>query len=198
MSNTNYITVTDTAKLIRKALKEAFPGIKFSVRSEGGRGASIDVRWTDGPAEQQVADVCDRFRGGYFDGSIDYRGTVYALMGGQRVRFGADFVFYRRDYSPAVLARIVDRVAREWGIAATVEQYEAGSLYATYPSGNASGHSMQSLINIARARHTCMLSRPSATADGVEVIGSDGYSLSNGSGKAFGDDEVIAKLARAK
>ena len=197
MSST-YVSVTDTAKLIRKALKEAFPGIKFSVRSEGGRGASIDIGWTDGPTEQQVEDVTGRFRGGYFDGSIDYQGTVYALMGGARVRFAADFVFYRRAYSPAVLARVVGRVARTYGLTLTVEQYESGSLYATYIDANPSGYSVQSLINQARARHTCTLSRPSATADGVEVVGSDGYSLSVGSGKAFGDDELIAQLRKAQ
>ena len=46
---------TDVAKLIRKELKAAFPGQKFSVRVDRySLGSSIDVRWTDGPTIKQV------------------------------------------------------------------------------------------------------------------------------------------------
>jgi len=48
---TVYVSVAETAKLVRAALKAAFPGITFSVRSKSySMGASISVRWTDGPA----------------------------------------------------------------------------------------------------------------------------------------------------
>ena len=41
---TKYFTCAETAKLIRQSLKEAFPGVKFSVRSSTySGGASIDV-----------------------------------------------------------------------------------------------------------------------------------------------------------
>lgn len=43
-----YISCADTAKLIRQAIKEAFPGVKFSVRSSVySGGASITVEWLD-------------------------------------------------------------------------------------------------------------------------------------------------------
>ncbi len=42
-----YWTVAETAKLIRKALKETFPGQKFSVTTDTySMGASINVSWT--------------------------------------------------------------------------------------------------------------------------------------------------------
>ncbi|WP_338423309.1 LPD29 domain-containing protein, partial [Xylella fastidiosa] len=47
---TKYLTCAETAKLVRKALKESFPDIKFSVKSSNySGGASIRVSWIDGP-----------------------------------------------------------------------------------------------------------------------------------------------------
>jgi hypothetical protein len=67
-----YLTCAETAKLVRRALKEAFPGQKFSVRSDTySMGASIDVRWVDGPTQKEVDRVVKYFEGGDFDGMID-------------------------------------------------------------------------------------------------------------------------------
>lgn len=79
---TQYLTAADTAKLVRKALKEAFPDMKFSVRSHTySGGASLTVAWTDGPNIKQVEAVTCRFQGSYFDGQIDYKGSIYHLVG---------------------------------------------------------------------------------------------------------------------
>ena len=43
---TRYLTCAETAKLVRKALKEAFPDVKFSVRSNvysGGASLSVNL-----------------------------------------------------------------------------------------------------------------------------------------------------------
>ena len=46
-----YLTAAETAKLIRKALKASFPGVKFSVRSKSySMGASVNVSYIDGPS----------------------------------------------------------------------------------------------------------------------------------------------------
>ncbi len=67
-----YLSVTETAKLVRRALRESFPGVKFSVRSDSyAGGASIRVGWTDGPRRADVGAVTDQFEGKSFDGSID-------------------------------------------------------------------------------------------------------------------------------
>ena len=44
MTDTTYIGLADTAKMLRKALAKSFPGVKFYVRSKSyAGGASIDV-----------------------------------------------------------------------------------------------------------------------------------------------------------
>ncbi len=69
---TEYLSVAETAKLVRKALAKAFPGVKFSVRSESySGGCSVNVRWTDGPLTREVETVAKMFEGKRFDGMID-------------------------------------------------------------------------------------------------------------------------------
>lgn len=69
---TRYLSCAETAKLVRAALKGAFPGVKFSVRSSVyAGGASIDVKWTDGPRTRDVETVAKPYAGGRFDGMID-------------------------------------------------------------------------------------------------------------------------------
>ena len=79
--NTVYLSVADTAKHIRAALKASFPGVKFSVKSRKySGGASIDVAWTDGPAGALVDAVTGQFQGGRFDASIDLAYSVKHWM----------------------------------------------------------------------------------------------------------------------
>ena len=67
-----YLSCAETAKLVRKALKDAFPGVKFYVNSSTyAGGASIDVRWVDGPTTKEVDQVVKTFEGKSFDGMID-------------------------------------------------------------------------------------------------------------------------------
>lgn len=128
MTTTTYLTCAETARLLRTALKAAFPGTKFSVRSDTyAGGASIRVRWTDGPRESDVRPVTALYEGGRFDGMIDLAyhaahainpatGEVRLLGtyghsyntplaevpdGWEPVHFGADYVFVDRDLSPA-------------------------------------------------------------------------------------------------
>jgi hypothetical protein len=57
---TKYETVVETATKIRAALKAAFPGTKFSVRSDSfSMGSAVRIRWTDGPTEKQVEKVAN-------------------------------------------------------------------------------------------------------------------------------------------
>lgn len=66
--NVIYISGTDTAKLIRFALADKFPGAKFSVRSDYN---SVNISWVDGPSESAVDAITSRYHGGGFDGMID-------------------------------------------------------------------------------------------------------------------------------
>lgn len=76
-----YIPVADTAKLIRPLLKAAFPGVKFSVKSDSyAGGASIDISWTDGPSKKAVEKIAKPFAGAGFDGMIDMKYSKSAWL----------------------------------------------------------------------------------------------------------------------
>lgn len=108
MPTKTYLTCAETAKLVRVALKEAFPGVKFSVRSDSyAGGASMRVRWTDGPFERDVEKVAKAFEGGSFDGMIDLKSYHTSVLdGGEVVHHGADYVFTHRAISPELFAKV--------------------------------------------------------------------------------------------
>lgn len=104
---TKYIKVAETANILRKALKEAFPCVKFSVRSKSySMGASIDVSWTDGPTAREVEAITGRFSGATFDGMTDYKGGKVHEFNGEQVHFGADFIFCYRTMSDAFVSKV--------------------------------------------------------------------------------------------
>lgn len=178
-----YLSCAETAKLLRQALKETFPRIKFSVRSSVyAGGASIRVGWLNGPSADQVKKVTGPFAGSYFDGMIDYKGSRYATLDGKPTRFGADFIFTERSFGEsAVDAEIALQVAK-WGIdeeriparAYRVAAFRNGELY-NVPAG---AHGLASEINAGLAETTFCLNsdvRPSATLARVKDAGDDGY-----------------------
>lgn len=77
MGKDGYVSVADTARLIRARLKTLWPTVAFSVRSSSySGGASIDVAWTDGPTQKQVERAYSPYIGGGFDGMIDMKYSV--------------------------------------------------------------------------------------------------------------------------
>lgn len=191
---TKYFTCAETAKLIRKALKEAFPGVKFSVKSHTySGGASINVSWTDGPNADQVEAVAGHFKAAYFDGSIDYKGSIYHMMEGQSVHFGADFIFCERQYSDAAIIAAIEAVYRRFegnfkrdGITKpTLEDFLRGRLWNVQLSGlHVYGNQcVAGEINaVLSKRSDRMKVEKSATAAAVFVTHDDGYSRTNGAG----------------
>ncbi len=58
-----YYSCSETAVILRSALKEAFGSHKFSVRSRTyAGGASIDVDWINGPTVKMVEALTLRFQ----------------------------------------------------------------------------------------------------------------------------------------
>ena len=105
-SERRYIDTVEVAKLLRKALKAEFPGVKFSVRSSRyAGGSSIHVDYTDGPRQQDVQAVCNRYCGASFDGMIDLKeyhdSIITTENGAEVVHFGADFIHAQREFSSA-------------------------------------------------------------------------------------------------
>jgi len=189
-----YLSCAETAKLVRAALKEAFPGVKFGVRSSTySMGASMSVTWTDGPNNAQVEAITDRFTGSYFDGSIDYKGSVYHMLNGEQVSFGADSIHCNRSYTEPTIQAVIDRIFRRYagnfsadGIAKpTVYDYQHGNLWNVRLSGlhHFGNDSVQSEINRTLYKQSDRLAvAKSKTAASVFVTHDDGYSRSCGCG----------------
>lgn len=115
---TRYISVADTAKLVRKALKENFVGIKFSVRSNSySMGASIDIEWNDGPTTKAVDAVVDQFKGADFDGMEDMKVYRKNYLNDEEVHFGADYIHTHRNLSVELVTTVAkaycDRYSHE-------------------------------------------------------------------------------------
>lgn len=136
---TTYLSCSETAKLIRKALKENFPSQKFSVRSSVySMGASIDVSWTDGIPHDEVNKIIKQFEGAGFDGMIDYKyyidhwmmpdgsviiakseGTTHGSSinnakphpDAKKVSLGSDYVFANRTISEDKLISMANKLA---------------------------------------------------------------------------------------
>ena len=86
---------------IRIELKKAFPGVKFSVRTEHRGSSSINIGWTDGPTTEQVKTVTDKYQEGDFNGMEDiyeYNDAIFPRIFG-----GARYVFENRHESPALI-----------------------------------------------------------------------------------------------
>lgn len=60
------------AKAIRAELKENFPSIKFSVRSESYAGGNnVCISWINGPTEEEVEKIVNKYEYGSFNGMTD-------------------------------------------------------------------------------------------------------------------------------
>lgn len=116
-----YISVAETAKLVRKALKHNFPGYKFSVRSKSySGGASVDVDWTDGPTTSDVDKVIRVFSGATFDGMIDLKSQHNSIVSHEdgtteEVSYAADYVFAHRSLSDEAEAKVIAGIEEKYG-----------------------------------------------------------------------------------
>lgn len=145
-----YLSCAETAKLVRQALKEAFPGVKFGVRSST-----------------------------YSGGMTDYKGSCYALYQGEQTRFGADFIFCERDYSDRLIDNAITALwsknyAQLSGVdRPTPDQWRIGAC-----NGVAweQGRDLRDLIWRALVKRTDRFAQPSPTAMSVIYLGNDGHS----------------------
>ncbi len=188
---TKYLTTAETAKIIRKALKEAFQGVKFSVKSEN---STVSITWTDGPNVDQVKSVVGHLKAAYFDSSIDYQGSIYHMHQGQQISLGADFLSFKREYSDASIQRAIDRVYREYAgnfkdsdqEKATVAEFRAGQLMNVTIPGMFDSYGQLRLVEQVRefmAKNSDRLRvTKSPTAAAYFVTHDDNYSKTNGSG----------------
>lgn len=186
MKQDGWLSTTETAAMIRKVLKEACPGTKFSVRSSKySMGASITIAWEDGPTTDQIKGLTGIFEGSYFDGSIDYKGSRYHVLDGEPVNIHCDFVFQNRENSEAALTTAIIAAVNEYGPhnIPTVDDFKQGRSMITSPVSNYDGSPFWSWSNIIRrtlehAEPWCDAPaelEPSPTLKRIQSAGDDGY-----------------------
>lgn len=157
------------AKNIRAELKAAYPGVKFSVRSERfSMGNAIRVGWTDGPNTAQVEAITNKYKAGRFDGMEDY--YEYTRSDWNDAFGSGKYITTGRDYSDGMIASAIDAVyaklrgnfERDGIDKPTVEQYKTGSLWRVQLSGLHfyGGQSVQDEVS----RHLQKLSRAVAVS----------------------------------
>jgi hypothetical protein len=117
IETTKYLSAAETAKLMRAALKAAFPGAKISVRLS--RGNATYVRWTDGPRVRDVQAITHQFESQTFNSSEDMREYTNAGVllsnedgSGVVVRYCSGLIIETRSYSPEVWAEAMARSSR--------------------------------------------------------------------------------------
>lgn len=167
-----YLSCAETAKLVRAALKESFPGIKFSVKSSVySGGASINVSYENGPTTEQVKAVVGMFEGSYFDGMTDYKGYNYYTMGGVEVSFGANFIFVNRKMTKGFLEGAVQAACEYYGYAMPeIVESTFGAYIARGLDFDTERRIMQKVQDISLCD-----TQSSKTLASVTFLGDDGY-----------------------
>lgn len=180
-----YYSTAEVAKLIRQVLKEAFPTIKFSVRSKTySGGSSIDIGYTDGPAPSQVEALVKKFQGKYFCGMTDYEGFEYSALDGVEVTFGVSYIFVSRKKSVAFMTSVVAKVSAKYGFGDLI-QVKTGSggegyvgFISTTPELEKRGfgsYQIERLIYQEVSDTSLVVALDSPTAARVTSLGDDGY-----------------------
>lgn len=175
MSDTKYLSCAETAKLLRAALKESFPGVKFSVRSDVyAGGASIRVKWLDGPTSKVADPILSAFKGSYFDGMIDYQGSNYHSLDGAKVSLGADFVFGERRMTKARAEAVAAKVAEKFGRSDWAEVC-GGEYFGYYVQQAVNGPRITDEIEEIEAALGAPAALESKTLARIKFTGDDGY-----------------------
>lgn len=102
-----------TAKAVRAELKDRFSDVKFSVTSETYAGGdSVNIRWTDGPREADVAAVVSKFKAGTFNGMTD----SYETTENNPLHHTVKFIDVERTLSPGMKAKLRTELADDAGL----------------------------------------------------------------------------------
>lgn len=155
------------AKNMRIQLAEAFPGIKFSVKSSRfSMGDSINVSWVDGPNSDQVDEIIDRYAAGHFNGMEDI--YEYGKDAWNDAFGDAKYVSGVRQNSDKAIESAMRSVFARYGFQfvdqqpPSVADFRAGKCWAIRPQDG--GHyNLQDLIyQVASKRVWCLNQAPKA------------------------------------
>ncbi|MEA5505955.1 LPD29 domain-containing protein [Halotia wernerae UHCC 0503] len=103
------IETKEIAKEVRKELKQLYPKIKFSVRSDFN---TIRIEYTDGVTADDVEAVAKKYSGrsGWDSNYCDYTTNSPVVFRGEMVYTSLVYVFVTRNFSPSFLQEVVDYV----------------------------------------------------------------------------------------
>lgn len=122
MSSAASLSPKETATVIRRVLRAAFPAAKFSVTTaRGSMVSSVDIRWTDGPTVGAVDAIVGAFEAGSFDGMTDsynYDRNSFLMIDGVMYRPGTRYVHTHRRTTLALARRAAALVATYYGLEA--------------------------------------------------------------------------------
>lgn len=171
-----YLSCAETAKLVRAALKESFPGIRFSVRSSVySGGASITINYVNGPTYDAVKSVVAMFEGAYFDGMTDYQGYNYNSLDGIETSFGANYIFVNRELTLDVMQPAVQAACEYYGLQMpTIKDGCRGAYIADFIDYN----DQRRIMDRVSALSFCE-TQPSPTLARVQFLGDDGYGFNS-------------------
>ena len=119
---------------IRRMLKSAFPGVKFSVRTEyGSMMDAVNIKWEDGPTQATVDQMLSVFKEGRFDSMTDY--YEYKPTEWTRTFGSAKYISTTRSHSDLLLAQVIAAIQQQTRAtsAPTVEEHRQGHTYNTSP-----------------------------------------------------------------
>lgn len=111
MTKTNetiYEAAKDTAKKIRRVLKERFPQTKFSVTSDRD---SVNVHWTDGPMKPEIEKILDQYKSLGPSDMSDYRPITGYILDGQRY-VGASYLNASRTLTAEYKTLLVEQAQK--------------------------------------------------------------------------------------
>lgn len=118
---TRYISTKETAVLVRQALKASFPGTKFSVRMGTGTGSAwLSVTWVDGPTDEQVRPILNRYEGSRWNANgrdeyVPKPDTLLYLEGEELpsvVHFVVSGINTHRSMSDEVQKEVISRIVK--------------------------------------------------------------------------------------
>lgn len=134
----DYLTIDESIKMLKDALRRNFPGVKFSVRRGRGTGYStVRVTWDGGPSASKVDRVAQRFHGRDFDGMTDSSSYPSALLADaqgnvREVSFGIGFLFTERNLPEGTRDAVSERFAREFNVPADDWNYRRSTDHWAY------------------------------------------------------------------
>jgi hypothetical protein len=125
------------AQMIRKELKQLFPGVKFSVTSHGYSGGdSVTAKWVDGPTYDAVNSVIRKYQYGHFDGMED----LYHNSNSRGDIPQSKYVFADRTISEEVYTKAFEFVRHYWDTAQHAESIDDWKMH------NGSGYTVRQEI----------------------------------------------------